>query len=130
MKFNEMPYKRPQIEVIREEIAQITRNLEAAETYEEARDALITMDREDKKISTQSHLAYIRHSIDTRIEFYDEEMKFWNGAAPQVQEYIQSFDRALIKSPFRAQLEEEFGSVVFKILEVEITNIGRTFFLD
>ena len=122
MKFNEMPYKRPQIEVIREEIAQITRDLEAAKTYEEARDALVAMDNEDKKISTQSHLAFIRHSIDTRIEFYDEEVKFWNGAAPQVQEYIQSFDRALIKSPFRAQLEEEFGSVVFKILEILIAS--------
>ena len=86
MKFSDMPYKRPQIEVIREEIAKITRDLEAAKTYEEARDALIAMDNEDKKVSTQSHLAFIRHSIDTRIGFYDDEVKFWNGATPQRQE--------------------------------------------
>ena len=124
MKFSDMPYKRPQIEVIRKEIAQITRDLEAAKTYEEARNALIAMDNEDKKVSTQSHLAFIRHSIDTRIKFYDDEMKFWNGAIPQMQEYIQAFDRALLGSPFRARFEEEFGPVVFKNIEIEIRSFA------
>lgn len=124
MKFSDMPYKRPQIEVIREEIAKITRDLEMAKTYEEARDALIAMDNEDKKVSTQSHLAFIRHSIDTRIGFYDDEVKFWNGATPQLQEYIQAFDRALLGSPFRARFEEEFGPVVFKIIEIEIRSFA------
>lgn len=124
MKFSDMPYKRPQIEVIREEIAKITRDLEAAKTYEEARDALIAMDNEDKKVSTQSHLALIRHSIDTRIGFYDDEVKFWNGATPQLQEYIQAFDRALLASPFRARFEEEFGQVVFKNIEIEIRSFA------
>ena len=124
MKFSDMPYKRPQIEVIREEIAKITRDLEAAKTYEEARDALIAMDNEDKKVSTQSHLAFIRHSIDTRIGFYDDEVKFWNGATPQLQEYIQAFDRALLASPFRARFEEEFGPVVFKNIEIEIRSFA------
>ena len=124
MKFSDMPYKRPQIEVIREEIAKITRDLEAAKTYEEARDALIAMDNEDKKVSTQSHLAFIRHSIDTRIRFYDDEVKFWNGATPQLQEYIQAFDRALLASPFRARFEEEFGQVVFKNIEIEIRSFA------
>ena len=124
MKFSDMPYKRPQIEAIREEIAKITRDLEAAKTYEEARDALIAMDNEDKKVSTQSHLAFIRHSIDTRIGFYDDEVKFWNGATPQLQEYIQAFDRALLASPFRARFEEEFGQVVFKNIEIEIRSFA------
>ena len=124
MKFSDMPYKRPQIEVIREEIAKITRDLEAAKTYEEARDALIAIDNEDKKVSTQSHLAFIRHSIDTRIGFYDDEVKFWNGATPQLQEYIQAFDRALLASPFRARFEEEFGQVVFKNIEIEIRSFA------
>ena len=124
MKFSDMPYKRPQIEVIRKEIAQITRDLEAAKTYEEARNALIAMDNEDKKVSTQSHLAFIRHSIDTRIGFYDDEVKFWNGATPQLQEYIQAFDRALLASPFRARFEEEFGQVVFKNIEIEIRSFA------
>lgn len=126
MKFSDMPYKRPQIEVIRKEIAQITRDLEAAKTYEEARNALIAMDNEDKRVSTQSHLAFIRHSIDTRIGFYDDEMKYWNGALPQMQEYIQAFDRALLGSPFRAQFEEEFGPVVFKNIEIEIRSFAPT----
>ena len=124
MKFKEMPYKRPEIAVIRDEIARITRDLEGAGTYEEAREDLTAMDNADKKVSTQAHLAYIRHSIDTRIGYYDDEMKFWNGAIPQLQEYIQAFDKALMRTPFRAQFEEEFGTVVFKNIEIGIRSFA------
>ena len=120
MKFNDMPYKMPEIETIKEEISLVTQNMKTAKIYEDARAALIAMDQEDKKVSTQAHLAFIRHSIDTRIEFYDSEMKFWNSVLPQLQEYVQAFDRAMLESPFRAQLEEEFGEVVFKNIEIEI----------
>ena len=58
------------------------------------------------------------------IGFYDDEVKFWNGATPQLQEYIQAFDRALLASPFRARFEEEFGPVVFKNIEIEIRSFA------
>ena len=99
--------------------AELTGKLRNAEVYEEARESFLEMDREDKKLSTQSVLASIRHSIDTRIEFYDKEVTFWNSALPQLQEEIQRYNRALLESPFRPQFEEEFGKVVFVNLEIE-----------
>ena len=83
MKFSEMPYKRPDLEEAEERAARITKKLRNAAKYEEAREAFIEMDTEEKRLSTQGNLAFIRHSIDTRVEFYDREMKFWNGARPR-----------------------------------------------
>lgn len=119
MKFSEMPYSRPDLQAAMNRAAELTGKLRNAEVYEEARESFLEMDREDKKLSTQSVLASIRHSIDTRIEFYDKEVTFWNSALPQLQEEIQRYNRALLESPFRPQFEEEFGKVVFVNLEIE-----------
>ena len=119
MKFSELPYSRPDLQAAMNRAAELTGKLRNAEVYEEARESFLEMDREDKKLSTQSVLASIRHSIDTRIEFYDKEVTFWNSALPQLQEEIQRYNRALLESPFRPQFEEEFGKVVFVNLEIE-----------
>ena len=119
MKFSELPYSRPDLQAAMNRAAELTGKLRNAEVYEEARESFLEMDREDKKLSTQSVLASIRHSIDTRIEFYDKEVTFWNSALPQLQEEIQRYNRALLESPFRPQFEEEFGKVVFVNLEID-----------
>jgi len=119
MKFSEMPYSRPDLQAAMDRAAQLTGKLQSAGTYEEARESFLEMDREDKKLTTQSVLANIRHSIDTRDDFYDKEVSFWNGALPKLQEEIQRYNRALLESPFRPQFEEEFGKVVFVNMEIE-----------
>ena len=58
-------------------------------------------------------LVSIRHSIDTRDEFYDDEMKFWNTSGPVLEEYRQEWNKAMLESPFRPQFEEEYGNVMF-----------------
>jgi len=119
MKFSEMPYSRPDLQAAMDRAAQLTGKLQSAGTYEEARESFLEMDREDKKLTTQSVLANIRHSIDTRDDFYDKEVSFWNGALPKLQEEIQRYNRVLLESPFRPQFEEEFGKVVFVNMEIE-----------
>ena len=119
VKFSEMPYHRPDLTEAEERVTRITRKLVDAADYEEAREAFLMMEAEHKRITTQANLALIRHSIDTRVEFYDKEMTFWNGARPRLRATVQKFDRALLESPFRAKLEEEFGAVAFLNIEIE-----------
>lgn len=119
MKFSEMPYQRPDLETVEGTIKKIAAKLRGASCYEEAREAFLEMDKEDRKLTTQANLAFIRHSIDTRIEFYDKEVAFWNSALPQLQETVQTYNEALIASAFRPELEKEFGEVVFKNIEIE-----------
>lgn len=120
MKFSQMPYARPDIEELKKEMTAFTRKLEAAESYEAAREVFISCDEFRKHVSTLGNLALIRHSIDTRDEFYDAEMKFWDSASPELEEYEQAFTAALLASPFRSEFSEEFGSIMFVNAEIAL----------
>ncbi|MBR3397609.1 MAG: M3 family oligoendopeptidase [Lachnospiraceae bacterium] len=124
MKFSEYPYERPDTEALKSKISVLSAKLKEAADYSAVKDAFLGMDQLEKKIHTLSALSYIRHSLDTKDEFYDAEQKFWNAAGPELQEYTQQFKRIMMESPFRPELEEEFGSIVFKYLELEIRSFS------
>ncbi len=76
MRFAEMPYSRPDAEGVKAALAALTERLKAAGAYAEAKAAFLEKEESQKDVMTMSVLASIRHSIDTRDEFYDAEMKF------------------------------------------------------
>ena len=124
MKFCEMTYQRPDLAQMKAEMDAVIRQLEEAECYEQARAAFLEKERQNKHWDTMSKLAYVRHTIDTRDTFYDEEMKFWNGAMPEMEEYTQRFTQAMLASPYRPQLEEEYGSLMFLDGEIRLKSFS------
>ncbi len=120
MKFSEMTYVRPDAEGMKNALAALTERLKSAGTYEEARTVFLEKEEEQKRIMTMETLASIRHSIDTRDEFYDAEMKFWNSYIPELQEYSMAWTLALLASPFRADFSAEFGDLMFINAEIEL----------
>lgn len=120
MKFSEMPYERPRIEDIREFSAEILRKIENAASAGEQVAAYREYDGYGKGIATAFTLAHIRHTIDTRDEFYDAENDYIDDIGPEVQELGRKIDLALLASPFRAELEKELGGLLFKNLEISV----------
>ncbi len=120
MKFSEMTYVRPDAEGMKNALTALTERLKSAGTYEEARTVFLEKEEEQKRIMTMETLASIRHSIDTRDEFYDAEMKFWNSYIPELQEYSMAWTLALLASPFRADFSAEFGDLMFINAEIEL----------
>ena len=102
MTFKEMPYARPDIEALKTQYTDFTKRLKAAADYAEAKAVFLEMETVGKHVSTLVNLCMIRHSIDTRDEFYDAEEKFWNTAGPELQEYEQQWTAAMLASPYRA----------------------------
>lgn len=119
MKFSEMPYQRPDLEQIKSQLSDFASDLAHAANYAAAKDIFLKKDVLDKHIGTLASLASIRHTIDTRDPFYDEEITFWNGAHPQIAEVNQKWIDVLLASPFRAEFEQEFGNVTFLNAEIE-----------
>ena len=120
IKFSEMPYARPDLEAVKGEYTALTERLKAAKSYEEARAAFLEMEALEKRVGTQSTLASIRHSIDTRDAFYDGEETFWNRAFPELREYFQNWTLAMLSSPFRADFEREYGDLMFVNAEIAL----------
>ena len=113
MKFSEMQYTRPDMDELKKECEALISRLKAAESYDEARGAFLEKENLEAEISTQETLAHVRHSIDTRDRFYDEEAHFWNAAMPELEVPMQEWTKAMLGSPFRADFEKEYGKLMF-----------------
>ena len=119
MKFSEMPYKRPDPEAIKRSFGKYTEQLKNAKSYEEAKAVFLAYEEWYKIDSTTSTLAYVRQSIDTRDEFYNDEKDFWDEVGPELEEYEQAWNEALVESPFRKDFEAEYGELLFMKAEME-----------
>ena len=120
MKFSEMPYERPDLDKVKRELGDLTGRLKAAESYEEARAVFLEKEAAERHVDTLATLASIRNSIDTRDEFYDGEMNFWNAAGPELEEYIKAWTAAMLASPFRKDFAAEYGDLMFVNAEIEL----------
>lgn len=120
MKFSEMPYERPNAEELKKRLAVLTERLQAAVDYEQAKAVFLEHEELSRVVNTAQTLVSIRHSVDTRDTFYDEEMRFWNTLSPELQEYEQTWTLAMLNSPFRASFAEEYGEVYYINAEIAL----------
>ena len=73
MKFSQMPYERPDLEAVKVQLNEFNERLAKAESYESAKAVFLERETYEKHVDTMESLVSIRHSIDTRDEFYDED---------------------------------------------------------
>ena len=118
MKFSEMQYSRPDMEAL---AAATARTLEALKAASDAAGQIAAYDayeKQQKTASTMQQLAYIRHTINTKDEFYNAENDYMDEIGPKLQELTHRVNTALLESPYRAELEKHYGALMFKNLEI------------
>lgn len=118
MKFSEMPYSRPDMEAL---AAVTTQTLEAMKAAPNAAGQIAAYDAYEKKMQTagtMQQIAYIRHTINTKDEFYNAENDYMDEIGPKLQELTHRVNTALLESPYRAELERHYGALMFKNLEI------------
>lgn len=113
MKFSEIPYKRADFAAWKALVEDLTARFQAAETFEEADAVYREAELSQVEYESMVVLAEIRRDIDTRDAFYDAEVTYYNEENPKMQPVFKAWTEATLKSPFRAQLEEKYGSVSF-----------------
>lgn len=120
LKFSQMPYTRPDPEAVKNELAGLVERLTGAASYAEAKAVFLDKEETEKHVMTQATLANIRHDIDTRDAFYEEESRFWSRLAPELEEYLQQWTLAMLNSPFRQDFTEEYGELMFQNAEIAL----------
>ena len=120
MKFKSMVYTRPDIQKIKDNLSLIEQEIINAKTKEEVISAYLESEKIGEEYGTMASLAYVRHTIDTGNRFYDEENNFFDNNGPLVGDMFRNINLALLKSKFRADLEENFGKLLFKNLELGV----------
>ena len=81
MKFSEMPYTRPNLEEIQKSGNELLEKIRSASAAEEQIDAYLAYEEMSRQVGTNCALAYVRHTIDTRDEFYEKESDYQIGRA-------------------------------------------------
>lgn len=120
MKFSEIKYERPDINVL---IAEYDALIERVRNAGGAKEQLDCVKAHEKLLSrtvTMSSYVYIRHSVDTTDEFYEKEQEFLDENFPLFEEKLQGLYAALLSSKFRPELEAALGKLFF--LNMEIAN--------
>lgn len=120
MKFSEMPYERPDLEKAKGLMEDLNRRFKEAGSYAEAREIFLEREKILKGYQTMGSIAHIRHTIDTRDAFYDGEVKFFNSAGPELEQYSQEWTVEFLSSPFRKDFEKEYGDLMFKNEEISL----------
>jgi M3 family oligoendopeptidase len=119
MKFTEFKYERPDLENYKNQLLDLLQSMKKAKSPEEE---LIyihkAFDLEDELASMET-LVSIRHSINTKDEFYEKEQEFFNENLPPLREYSQKLIKQLLQSKHRKELEKVLGSLLFKQAELE-----------
>ena len=119
IKFSDMKYERPDIKEVKAEFEKLTAELAKADSYEKAKELFLAKDKIERHIYSLVSLVNIRHSIDTRDKFYDDENEFWDNTIPELQEKLDEWTRVMLASPYKDELAAEFGDVVFINAEIE-----------
>ncbi len=120
MTFKEYQYKRPEIDKVKEIFLAALNRFKAAKDIAEQMEAIKEINTLRNSVSTMINLVYIRHSIDTNDKFYKDENDYMDEFAPEMEELTSLFYQELVKSPFRTELEEKWGSQLFQLAETQL----------
>jgi len=118
MKFSELPYSRPDITALTEELRRLTAAIARQDAdADTALSVFLESSRVSEEFETMYTIAYIRNTIDTTDAFYDGEISFYNETLPVLELELTKFREALLASPHLPLLKEKYGELYFRRLE-------------
>ncbi|MBQ1395825.1 MAG: M3 family oligoendopeptidase [Eubacterium sp.] len=119
LKFKDMPYERPDLDEFRSLFVDFIDRLKNAADFDAAWEVFLEEQKYASHVETMGTLVSIRHSIDTRDAFYEEEQTFWDQNSPEMAEMQQQWLEAMLISGFRTDFEEKIGTLYFRNAEIE-----------
>lgn len=120
MKFTEFTYNRPNLDDIKVDFSDYTKQIQMADSASKALEAIKEVQALQNELSTQSELAAIRYSININDEFYIKESEFWDEFHPVISEWETDYYKAVLASPFIEDLKADIPEPFFKIIENQI----------
>ena len=124
LKFEEFEYKRPDMDNIKQEFHGLLEQFRSAESFEKQNGIIEKLNAIGSNYSTQSNLMYIRSSIDTNDDFYQNEREYFDEIGPEFQELGTAFYKEMVKTPYRKELEEKWGSQLFALADNAIKSFS------
>jgi M3 family oligoendopeptidase len=120
MKFNDYSYQRPDLQSFKSNFQEGLDKFINASNAELQANLIQELNALRVEFDSMATICSIRHSVDTNDKFYETENQFFDEHYPETAELINDYYRALLKSPFRNELETRFGKQVFVLAELSL----------
>ncbi|HBJ19243.1 MAG TPA: M3 family oligoendopeptidase, partial [Clostridiales bacterium] len=117
-KVKDIVYKRYTIEEGKAAFAAFesaVKNATSAADILKAREAWLT---EMRHYATAASLSNCRFTLNTRDEFYQAEMDYYDEKSPEFQELMTAYASLMLNTPFRPELEKTLNPRIFKNFEI------------
>lgn len=123
-KFSELEYIRPDFDAFKKELEETTKKVKDATIYEVMRDAMLEVLESSGKLEFMCTIAQIRNTLNTTDEFYEKEVEFITVTAPTTMEANIELNKAILASPYVADLEKEYGKQLLIGMQREIDSFN------
>lgn len=117
--FQNIQYERPDFEGLKAAYELLERRVREAKSYEEVRACILKEEACTSKAYTMAAVAQIRHTIDTSDAFYEAEDEYISRILPEIMPFSQGFQQALLASPFKGKIDEEYGEHFLKMVQLD-----------
>ena len=116
--FQELEYVRPNFEELKAFYDTLCGRIKAAQSYEDVRADMMDEEKISSHFNTMAVIVQIRHTVDTSDEFYEKEDEYINQNYPELMPHVQAFNLALLDSPFKGDIDKEFGEQFLKAVKL------------
>lgn len=120
VKFNDYKYERPNMDEMKVSFEALLKAFKEADSFDVQNEVMTKINTLRNHLETMLVLVSVRHSVDTTDEFYEKENDFMDESTPIYQGLISEYYKALVASPFRAELEEKWGKQIFVIADLTL----------
>lgn len=120
MKVSEMPYERITVEYAKEQAEKIIEKIKNSKSAEDLKNARDEFNKISEEVETACALANCRFTLNTRDEFYNAEMDYYDNAMPLFSEIENEYKKAMLESPYKAEAEKLINPRVFKGFEMSL----------
>ena len=125
MKFCEMEYKRPDADSLIHEYAELVAAAKAADNGDALLELFARHCELNDEFEKQSCLSSIRHTLDTRDEFYDDENNFFDRVGPSVANAQLDFYRALLENEHKDALAAKYGQILLDKMNISVNSANE-----
>lgn len=125
MKFQDYVYQRPDVDAIKQKYVAFTEAFKAAKDANKQAEIIKQVFGLIDEVDTMYQLVSIRYSLNTQDDFYEAEMNFMDEVSPELQNYVNEFNKLVYASPFKPELVKVFGQHYFNQLEVSLQSFDE-----
>lgn len=126
MTFDQFEYTRPDMTLLSRKFDVHLQDFQNAPSASVQSRKLTQLNALRKSFSSMYNLCIVRHTSNTADAFYDAENAYFDAQLPAFEALNNRFYEALLRSPFRADLEEKYGKQLFVLAEMALKTFQPT----